>query len=74
MVSNLAIAQLNREKIVPLSPFAPENLVPRDNFDRPFPQPVVRLDLMLTRVGEVLARFQQSAGCFLIQNTTSYNG
>ena len=36
-VANPARGQLNRENIA-LSPFAPENLVSRDEFDSPFPR------------------------------------
>ena len=54
-VANPARRQLNRENIIPLSPFAPENLVSRDGFGRPVPhQPAhqsfstLRLNLVLT--------------------------
>ena len=37
-VANPARGQLNRENNIPLSPFAPENLVSRDGFSRPVPR------------------------------------
>ena len=37
-VANPARGQLNREKIFPLSPCVPENLVSRDGFSRPVPR------------------------------------
>ena len=51
-VANTARGQLNREKILPLSPCVPENLVSRDGFSRPVPrQPahsILRLNLVLS--------------------------
>ena len=38
MVANPARCQLNRENNISLSPFAPGNLVSRDEFDRPVPR------------------------------------
>ena len=37
-VANPARGQLNRKLNIFLSPFAPENLVPRDGFSRPVPR------------------------------------
>ena len=37
-VANPARGQLNRAKIIPLSPCVPENLVSRDGFSRPVPR------------------------------------
>ena len=37
-VANRARGQLNREMNIPLSPFAGENLVSRDEFDSPVPR------------------------------------
>ena len=48
-VSNPARGQLNRENNIPLSPYAPDNLVSRDGFSRPVPSRVVQITLKCLR-------------------------
>ena len=46
-VANFSRGQLKRKNNIFLSRFAPENLISRDGFDRPFS--ILRLNLVLTR-------------------------
>ena len=49
-VAHPAHGQLNRENDFSLSPFAPDNLVPRDGFGRPVPRSFSTLELNLVLV------------------------
>ena len=68
-VANPARGQLNRRKVnIPLSAFAPENLVSRDGFGSPVPcQPahlhILRLNLVLTY--EIPPEFRSGVHSFI---------